>query len=226
MDDVLHGEVVPTTSTSLLTLKNQELKEHAKAIKALSAEIKKDMFAICVHFLYIADRKLYLEDGFENLAEFSYNVLGYSESTVYRMVKLARSFLVPSNDGGYHSILQREDGLDYNLGQLQEMLVFPVDYIQGLDNIGYISPYMSAKDIRAKMKEKREEKGIRTRKPRGKTERAKTVKEAVAQVSNVDMCVQRILESIPVVVTSDKYKDNFILCEALNNALEVLEVEC
>lgn len=213
-------------SCPLVEVTNPELKEHTLAIVRHSNGIKTSMFAICAHLLIIKDRALYKDDGFSGIGDYAEKVLGYRPSTVANMIKVARSYLVPGDDGEYHTIFQRPDGSDYTLNQLIECKSFPTEYITVLNATGEIAPDMSVRAIREVIKSKRDEQGLTKGRKRTKSQKASDVKSEVANnakvVDNVEMCLLRIVESIPVLMAADRYKEDQDLMDALNRVLELL----
>lgn len=204
------------------TLKNEELRERSKQILTLTDNIKKDLFSIAVHLMYIADRKLYKEDGYYSLGEYSNDVLGYSDTACYRMVNVARNFLTMTSEGKLHSVLMLPDGQDYNMSQLQELTAFPTEYIQVLNQEGVISPTMSKQAIREVIKSKKEEKGLTRKRPSPKV-KADGIVTAREIPDNEILCLQRIQESVLPIVTSDKYKFPKELCDLLMTVADKIE---
>lgn len=208
----------------LMEVTDPELKEHTAEILKHANTAKAHMFAIAIHLLIIKDKELYVKDGFDGIGDYALKVLGYKPVTTSNMISVARKYLTPSEDGEYKSILARENGEDYTLNQLLEVKVLGEQTVIDMDKAGEIAPSMSIRQLRKVVKEHKERgKETGDSKPRKKRDKISEVERSAKPVTDLDLCITRVLESIPVIMGSARYKDDVRLCDIATTLLQLLQ---
>lgn len=220
MNQVVNINDMGFLSKPLMEVNDPELKEHTTAILKHANGAKSHMFAIAVHLLIIKDKGLWKRDGFDGIGDYALKVLGYKPVTTSNMINIAREYLTPTESGEYKSILARDDGEDYTLNQLLEVKSLGEDVVIQMDKEGEISPSMSVRAIRQAVKNKKG-KGDGKKKAT-KKDKVGEMERSARPVTDVDLCITRVIESIPVILADDRFKDNVFLrkaCETILNQI-------
>ena len=212
-------------SHPLMEVNDPELKEHTTAILQHANNAKSHMFAIAVHLLIIKDKGLWKRDGFDGIGDYALKVLGYKPVTTSNMISIARAYLTPTENGEYKSILARDDGEDYTLNQLLEVKTLEEDVVVQMDKEGTISPSMSVRAIRQAVKEKKGKGGKSTKSGTGKKrDKIGEVERTAKPVTDVDLCITRVLESIPVILEDARFKDDIFLRKACETVITKIAI--
>ena len=140
------------TSQSDLHFTNKKLAQHTKAIEKLMTATKRNMFEISARLLVIRNEDLFADDGFKDVFDYAEKMFGYKKNMVYKLTTAAEKFIEANPQGkGYVSILTH-DNADYTVSQLIELNSLEPDTAVELDKKNIISPDMSTKEIREKVK--------------------------------------------------------------------------
>ena len=121
------------------------LDEVKRILSANLKEMSRSFIAAGYYMKYIRDKKLYLQDGYSSIWKFAESQYGIQKSTASRWMAMNDRF---SRDG--NSPILADEYKSFNKSQLQEMLYLNSDQIKALE------PEMSAKEIRAIRKPKKE----------------------------------------------------------------------
>lgn len=121
------------------------LDEVKRILSANLKEMSRSFIAAGYYMKYIRDKKLYLQDGYNSIWEFAESQYGIQKSTASRWMAMNDRF---SRDG--NSPVLADKYKSFNKSQLQEMLYLDSDQIKAAE------PEMSAKEIRAIRKPKKE----------------------------------------------------------------------
>ena len=140
------------TAQSELHFNNKKLAQHTKAIEKLMTATKRNMFEISARLLVIRNEDLFADDGFKDVFDYAEKMFGYKKNMVYKLTTAAEKFIEANPQGkGYVSILTHNDA-DYTVSQLIELNSLEPDTAVELDKKAIISPDMSTKEIREKVK--------------------------------------------------------------------------
>lgn len=140
------------TAQSELHFNNKKLAQHTKAIEKLMTATKRNMFEISARLLVIRNEDLFADDGFKDVFDYAEKMFGYKKNMVYKLTTAAEKFIEANPQGkGYVSILTHNDA-DYTVSQLIELNSLEPDTAVELDKKSIISPDMSTKEIREKVK--------------------------------------------------------------------------
>lgn len=130
-------DVMSLGKAGLFDPKEMGYRDSLDIIKEESVKIQKSFVKIGWYLKHIQDEKLYLEDGYENINECAADQLGYSQSTVSRLIGICEKF---SKDHDSPELDERYSGFDKS--QMIEML--PMDQRQ----LEKVTPEMTVKQIR------------------------------------------------------------------------------
>lgn len=153
----MSNEIMATLETAItpqqeLHLTNKKLLQHTKAIEKLMTATKRNMFEISARLLVIRNEDLFSDDGFKDVFDYAEKLFGYKKNMVYKLTTAAEKFIEANPQGkGYVSILTH-DNADYTVSQLIELNSLEPDTAVELDKKNIISPDMSTKEIREKVK--------------------------------------------------------------------------
>lgn len=117
----------------------QECKEF---INARLQSMTRDYIAIGYYLKYVRDHKLYMEDGYKDVFEFSQNEFGMKRSTVNHCIRINSEFSIDGN-----SPIPDNQYEKFSKSQLQELLYIPEEKREE------VTPEMTVKEIR-KLNEK------------------------------------------------------------------------
>lgn len=150
------NEIMDSLETSISyyshdTFKNKKLVEHTIAIEKLISSTKRNMFEIATRLLVIRNENLFEDDNFKDVFDYASKVLGYKNSMVYKLITTAEKFIEQSEDKRYNSIIAHETE-DYTVSQLIELNSIEPDEAIKLDEQEVISPNMTTKQIRERVK--------------------------------------------------------------------------
>lgn len=151
------NEIMTTFETAITTqtelhFNNKKLQQHTKAIEKLMTATKRNMFEISARLLVIRNEDLFADDGFKDVFDYAEKMFGYKKNMVYKLTTAAEKFIEANPQGkGYVSILTHHDA-DYTVSQLIELNSLEPDTAVELDKKAIISPDMSTKEIREKVK--------------------------------------------------------------------------
>lgn len=112
----------------------QECKEF---INARLQSMTRDYIAIGYYLKYVRDHKLYMEDGYKDVFEFSQNEFGMKRSTVNHCIRINSEFSIDGN-----SPIPDNQYEKYSKSQLQELLYIPEEMREE------VTPEMTVKEIR------------------------------------------------------------------------------
>lgn len=145
---------VVVNSNQVPTFQNEELNKATREIFEYDKNIRLNYFKIADAFRWIKGLELYKDDGFKSVSEYAGQVFGYEKSTVSRMIKIAEEYLM--EDGSSTVFVQ--EGKDFSISQLREVLVLPRGEVVDLVQEGQITPDMTKDEIRAVVKAKKNQK--------------------------------------------------------------------
>lgn len=112
----------------------QECKEF---INARLQSMTRDYIAIGYYLKYVRDHKLYMEDGYKDVFEFSQNEFGMKRSTVNHCIRINGEFSIDGN-----SPIPDNQYEKFSKSQLQELLYIPEEMREE------VTPEMTVKEIR------------------------------------------------------------------------------
>lgn len=112
----------------------QECKEF---INARLQSMTRDYIAIGYYLKYVRDHKLYMEDGYKDVFEFSQNEFGMKRSTVNHCIRINSEFSIDGN-----SPIPDNQYEKFSKSQLQELLYIPEEMREE------VTPEMTVKEIR------------------------------------------------------------------------------
>lgn len=142
------SNVVVVNSNQVPTFQNEELNKATREIFEYDKNIRLNYFKIADALRWIKGLELYKEDGFKSVSEYASQVFGYEKSTVSRMIKIAEDYLL--EDGSSTVFVQ--EGKDFSISQLREVLALPRGEVVDLVQEGQITPDMTKDQIRAVVK--------------------------------------------------------------------------
>ena len=148
------SNVIVVNNSQVPTFQNEELNKATKAILEYDKNIRMNYFKIADALRWVKGLELYKEDGFKSVSEYASQVFGYEKSTVSRMIKIAEDYLL--EDGSSTVFVQ--EGKDFSISQLREVLALPRGDVVDLVQEGQITPDMTKDQIRAVVKAKKNEK--------------------------------------------------------------------
>lgn len=136
-----------------LKFNNKKLNTATNNIMKYTDGIKKNLLMIACELKRIKDDELYTDDGYTSVSDYANKVLGYSRANTSKLVAVAERFV---EKGQKNTIFLTEDGKDFTVGQLTEMLPLPKDEIIEMVNDGELTPKMTTKEIREQVKAHKE----------------------------------------------------------------------
>lgn len=143
---------------SMRTYNNQELQHATDSIRALGEQVKANMFAIAFVINHVNTERLFEQDGFRNVHEWTEEAFGYKKSMSYNMLKIGMTYVKSETllDGTvvYSSNLPRPNNADdFNATQIARMLPLGWNTARQMVEDGIITSDMSANDISKVVKE-------------------------------------------------------------------------
>lgn len=149
----MSNELVVISNNQVPVFKNKELNEITKKIAELDNNVRVNYFKIAIELRWVKDLELYKEDGFVSVTEYANKIFGYSKATVSKMIKIVTNeYLL---DDGTGTVFEKEDGQDFSLFQLEELLYLPRGEVVDLIQEGKITPSMTKYEIRDIVKAKK-----------------------------------------------------------------------
>ena len=149
----MSNELVVISNNQVPVFKNKELNEITKKIAELDNNVRVNYFKIAIELRWVKDLELYKEDGFGSVTEYANKIFGYSRATVSKMIKIVTNeYLL---DDGSGTVFEKEDGQDFSLFQLEELLYLPRGEVVDLIQEGKITPSMTKYEIRDIVKAKK-----------------------------------------------------------------------
>lgn len=130
-------DVMSLGKAGIFDPKEMGYRDSLDIIKEESVKIQKSFVKIGWYLKHIQDKELYLEDGYANINECAADQLGYSQSTVSRLIGICEKF---SKDHDSPELDERYSGFDKS--QMIEML--PMDQGQ----LEKVTPEMTVRQIR------------------------------------------------------------------------------
>ena len=126
------------------SFKNFELNIATDEIIGLATGIRTNFYGIAKVISRIENEKLYAEDGFKNVIEYSEKTFGFKKTMSYSLLKIGTEYI---NDE-LESILPHDEGNDFSVTQIEKLLPLK-DKEKAIEliNDGKISPTMSCKEI-------------------------------------------------------------------------------
>lgn len=130
--------------------KNKKLRDYTNQIYKAGGTIKKAYARISVILNKIDLSQCYQLDGFDNVHDYSREVLGLNQSTSYALLAIGRSYIDAKT---FESVLKHDDGNDFSTSQLQALLPLKsIEKAQELAENGDITPDMTVKEIKELVK--------------------------------------------------------------------------
>lgn len=143
---------VEVITTNAHAIKNANLKKATATIERLTTQAKKNLFCIAVQLKQIEENEWYKEDGFKNTADYAGEIFGYKHAMTSALIRVAKKYIETANSKEVKSILADENGNDFTVSQLQELLPLEVEQAQTAVTDKEITPDMSTKKIRETVK--------------------------------------------------------------------------
>lgn len=127
--------------------KNKALKASTARIRKAGDSVRVNVYRIARELAKIHNEKLWIDDGYEDVADYANKVLHIKKTTCYDLIKIGNTFVA---DSGTKSNLARPDGCknDYGFGQLRVLLPIGYEKAEELAGDGVISPDMSVRQIK------------------------------------------------------------------------------
>ena len=154
---------VEVITNNAQAIKNANLKKATATIERLTTQAKKNLFCIAVTLKQIEENEWYKEDGYKNTADYAGQIFGYKHAMTSALIRVAKKYIETANSKECKSILADENGNDFTVSQLQELLPLEVEQAQTAVAENEITPDMTTKKIRETVKhltgkDKKEEK--------------------------------------------------------------------
>lgn len=146
-------EEILLTQKTEVQFNNKKLNTATNNILKYTDGIKKNLLLIAVELKRIKEDKLYEEDGYTSVSDYASKVLGYTRGNTSKLVNVAERFVEEKQK---NTIFLTEDGKDFTVGQLTEMLALPKEEIVEMVKDGELTPNMTAKAIREQVKAHKE----------------------------------------------------------------------
>lgn len=146
-------EEILLTEKTEVQFNNKKLNTATNNILKYTDGIKKNLLLIAIELKRIKEDELYVEDGYTSVSDYASKVLGYSRANTSKLVNVAERFVEKQQK---NTIFLTEDGKDFTVGQLTEMLALPKDEIVEMVKDGELTPNMTAKAIREQVKAHKE----------------------------------------------------------------------
>ena len=143
---------VEVIATNTQEIKNANLKKATETIERLTTQAKKNLFCIAVTLKNIEENGWYKEDGYKNTADYAQQIFGYKHAMTSALIRTAKKYIETANSKEVKSILADEQGNDFTMSQLQEMLPLDVEQAKQAVTDNDITPDMSTKKIREVVK--------------------------------------------------------------------------
>ena len=137
---------------------NKELNKATAKIIALAENVRRSAFATAAIIAQVEANKYYLDDGFKSGAEWASKTFGFAKTAAYNMARIGAEFITPvmnekNKITGFISKLVPETAThDYTTTQIVEIMPLGVDNAIKICQSGEITPDMSCKAIREKVK--------------------------------------------------------------------------
>lgn len=145
---VKHFNVMNLGGAGLFDPKEMGYRDSLDIIKDESVKIQKSFVKIGWYLKHIRDDELYVEDGYANIYECAADQLGYSQSTVSRLINICEKF---SKDKDSPELDEKYTGFDKS--QMIEML--PLEK----EDLEKVTPKMTVKEIREIKENKKKKAG-------------------------------------------------------------------
>lgn len=143
---------VEVITTNAQAIKNANLKKATATIERLTTQAKKNLFCIAVTLKQIEENEWYKEDGYKNTADYAQQIFGYKHAMTSALIRTAKKYIETATSKEVKSILADENGNDFTVSQLQEMLPLEVEQAKTAVSEQEITPDMSTKKIREAVK--------------------------------------------------------------------------
>lgn len=221
MPDLMPIADIGIVTTPLMSVKNPELLEHTTAILEHSNDVKMHMFAIAKHLMIIKDKSLWIEDGFDGIADYAQKVLGYKPVTTSNLISVARNYVKATDNGSYESIIKHDDGNDYTVNQLLEVKSLGEKTVVEMDKNGEIDPSMTVREIRSVVQRKKGKDPDAPKKTRKRRNKVAEVQATAKSPDNIDMCILRVIESLQVIMDDESFSKNI---DFIKHGIAVLNI--
>lgn len=143
---------VEVITTNAQAIKNANLKKATATIERLTTQAKKNLFCIAVTLKQIEENEWYKEDGYKNTADYAGQIFGYKHAMTSALIRVAKKYIETANSKEVKSVLADENGNDFTVSQLQELLPLEVEQAKTAVAESDITPDMSTKKIREAVK--------------------------------------------------------------------------
>lgn len=143
---------VEVITNNAQAIKNANLKKATATIERLTTQAKKNLFCIAVTLKQIEENEWYKEDGYKNTADYAGQIFGYKHAMTSALIRVAKKYIETANSKECKSILADENGNDFTVSQLQELLPLEVEQAQTAVAENEITPDMTTKKIRETVK--------------------------------------------------------------------------
>ena len=139
------------------TYGNKQLQKATDTVKKLERGIQSSLFETAAIIAKVESEKLYLDDGFRNVHEWTKEAFNIEKSASYNMLKIGKNYTRPvlNEKGktiGYRSTLTDENTVDYNVTQITRMLPVPPEELPEAIEKENITPALTVKEIESKIK--------------------------------------------------------------------------
>lgn len=138
------GNMIIENARGIVEYKNKKLNAVTKSIITENNKVGKSLVKVAYLLAQVKESKCYEEDGFKSVAEYAEEAFGYKRAMVYKMVKMANTFI--NTDGTVNLISERGE---YNATQLIELSsAESIDEVREMNDEETITPEMTVKEIK------------------------------------------------------------------------------
>lgn len=140
-------EIIPNENP--IDFNNSNLTEVTKDIYRNAGMIRRCFYRIARDLVRVEKERLFVEDGFLSTVEYASKTFGFKKSLVYNLLTIGKQY---TKSEGNESNLKHDKAKDFSSGQLSVMLPYDESKIREMTDAEEITPYMTVREIKKKLK--------------------------------------------------------------------------
>ena len=139
------------------TYENKALQRATDKIRKLEAGVQSNLYETAAIIAFVDGAKLYTDDGFKNVHEWTKQALNIEKSTSYSMLKIGREYTRVLTDDkgkikGYRSNVTEDGETDFSVTQIVKMLPVSRETLPEAIEAENITPADTVREVEAKIK--------------------------------------------------------------------------
>ena len=146
-----------TNAITTKTYENKALQKATDKIRKLEAGVQANLYETAAIIAFVDGAKLYTDDGFKNVHEWTKQSFNIEKSTSYSMLKIGREYTRVLTDEkgkikGYRSNVTEDGETDFSVTQIVKMLPVSRETLPEAIEAENITPTDTVREVEAKIK--------------------------------------------------------------------------